>query len=136
MKKEINELSSEYLKQLKDKLLKGEITQYEIAHKSFRKTNADWIIKSVDKRKLCITYLCGDTKHFSSYFKLMKEVRIVNASYKAKRRKHITKYYNVINAFTKHRAELKKKLNNSVIKTKSIANRLSPEIVKQLTGNI
>jgi hypothetical protein len=136
MKKEIAELSSKYLRELKTKLLKGEVSQYEIAHASFRKNNADWIIKSVDKRELTITYLCGDVKQFSNYFKLMNEVRVINDGYKINRKKYIARYYKIINALTKQRRAMKQKANKILVKSKSIANRIAPEMLKQLTKQI
>ena len=136
MKKEIYELSSSYMNDLKKLLKVKKISQYDIAHASFRKNHAHWIIKSVDKTNYIITYLCGDTKQFTSYFKLMNEVRLVNSEYKAKRRKYITKYYNVINAFTRHRTKLRNRFKTSTYKVKSLANRLTPEVVKQLVNNI
>ena len=129
MKKEIYELSSSYMNDLKKLLKIKKVSQYDIAHASFRKNHAYWIIKSVDKRNLIITYLCGDTKQFTSYFKL-------NSEYKAKRRKYITKYYNVINAFTRHRTKLRNRFKISTYKVKSLANKLTPEVVKQLVNNI
>ena len=82
MKKEKYELSSQYMKDLKKLLKARKVTPYDIAHKSFRKNCAHWIIDNVDKRSLEITYLNGDKKEFLSYNELMKEVKIVNGEYK------------------------------------------------------
>ena len=54
MKKEIYEISSQYMRDLKKLLDKNKISRYDIAHKSFRKNNADWIITNVNKAKLTI----------------------------------------------------------------------------------
>ena len=78
MKKEIYEITTSYMRDLKKLLKNNKISPYDIAHASFRKNNAYWIIKKVDKRDLIITYLCGDTKKFPSYIKLMNEVKRVN----------------------------------------------------------
>ena len=48
MKKEIYEISSQYMRDLKKLLDNKEISQYDIAHQSFRKNNAEWIIKHVN----------------------------------------------------------------------------------------
>tara|TARA_R100000654_G_scaffold22651_3_gene44894 strand:+ start:2882 stop:3268 length:387 start_codon:yes stop_codon:yes gene_type:complete len=109
MKKEITNIQSyEYVKQLKKQLFNKEISKYDIAHKMFRRANADWIIKHVNKAKLTITYLNGKTRKLPTYNELMKRVKWSNADhYKHKRREYIKKYYKVINAFTKHRAKFK-----------------------------
>ena len=109
MQKEIIDFKSpNYYKQLKKKLFNNEISRYDIAHKMFRRANADWIIKHVDKAKLTITYLNGVTRKLPTYNELMKRVRWSSADhYKAKRREYIKKYYRVINALTKHKAKFK-----------------------------
>ena len=123
MKKEIYEISSQYMRDLKKLLDNKEISQYDIAHQSFRKNNADWIITNVNKAKLTITYLNGDVRVLPTYTELMKRVSWGNSSYKSARRKFIKKYYKIVNAFTKHRARFKKN---------TIANKLSPEQVRLL----
>mgnify|MGYP003120022147 CR=1 FL=1 len=122
MKNEIYEISSEYMSDLKKLLKEKKVSKYDIAHASFRKNNSAWIIQNVNKAKLTITYLCGDTKQFPTYNSLMKEIKIVNEEYKPLRRKFIKKYYKIVNALTKHRATRKK----------SISNTLTPEQVKLL----
>ena len=123
MKKEIYEISSEYMRDLKKLLDNKEISQYDIAHQSFRKNNAEWIIKHVNKAKLTITYLNGDTRVLPTYNELIKRVSWGNNDYKSARRKFIKRYYKIVNTFTKHIARFKKN---------TIANKLSPEQVKLL----
>ena len=106
-KKETLEITSQYMKDLKKQLMNNKISKYDIAHQSFRKNNADWIIKHVDKAKLKITYLNGDVRILPTYNELMRRVGWANNSYKSARRKFIKRYYKVINAFTKHRAKFK-----------------------------
>ena len=130
MKKEIYEISSSYMRDLKKMLNNKKISPYDIAHASIRKNNAHWIIQGVDKRSLEITYLCGDTKQFSSYNKLMKEVNIVNAEYKKERKKHLKKYYKIIHTFTKHRKEMKERTKNT------ISNILNPEKIRLLAQQL
>ena len=124
MKKEIYEISSQYMRDLKKQLDNNEISKYDIAHKSFRKNNADWIITNVNKAKLTITYLNGDTRVLPTYTELMKRVGWGNDSYRSARRKFIKRYYKIVNTFTKHRARFKKN---------TIANKLSSEQVRLLT---
>ena len=116
MKKEIYEISTQYMRDLKKLLDKKEISQYDIAHQSFRKNNADWIIKHVNKAKLTITYLNGDVRTLPTYNELMRRVSWGNNSYKSARRKFIKRYYKVINAFTKHRAKFKTNTLGNVFK--------------------
>jgi len=127
MKKEIYEITSKYMKDLKKQLDNKEISQYDIAHKSFRKNNADWIIKHVNKAKLTITYLNGTTRVLPTYTDLMKRVGWGNNSYKSARRKFIKKYYKIVHAFTKHKARFKKN---------TIANKLDSKQVKALEKQI
>ena len=127
MKKEIYELSSEYMRDLKKLLDKKKISQYDIAHQSFRKNNADWIIKHVNKAKLTITYLNGATRVLPTYNDLMRRVSWSNNDYKSARRKFIKRYYKVVNAFTKHKNRFK--LN-------TIANKLSPKEIKLLASKL
>ena len=108
MKKEIYEISTQYMRDLKKLLDKKEISQYDIAHQSFRKNNADWIIKHVNKAKLTITYLNGDIRILPTYNELMRRVGWSNNDYKSARRKFIKKYYRIVNSFTKHRNRFKK----------------------------
>ena len=96
MKKEIYEISSQYMRDLKKLLDNKEISQYDIAHKSFRKNNAEWIIKYVNKAKLTITYLNGDVRVLPTYNELMRRVGWCNSIYKNSRRKYIKRYYKVI----------------------------------------
>ena len=129
MKETYNELSSEYMRDLKKLLDKKKISKYDIAHASFRKNNACWIIKDINKIKLSITYLNGDTKVFPTYNELMRRVAMANEDYKPARRKHIKKYYRIIHALTKHRA----RFNNN---NNSIANRLNPKQIRLLASQI
>ena len=127
MKKEIYEISSQYMRDLKKLLDNKEISQYDIAHQSFRKNNADWIITNVNKAKLTITYLNGTTRVLPTYTELMKRVGWSNNDYKSARRKFIKRYYKIVNAFTKHRNRFK---------INTIANKLNPQQVKQLASQI
>jgi len=127
MKKEIYEISSQYMRDLKKLLDNKEISQYDIAHQSFRKNNADWIIKHVNKAKLTITYLNGTTRVLPTYNDLMRRVSWSNNDYKSARRKFIKRYYKIVNAFTKHRNRFKRN---------TLANKLSPEQIKQLALQI
>tara|TARA_R110000744_G_scaffold158917_1_gene274971 strand:+ start:142 stop:525 length:384 start_codon:yes stop_codon:yes gene_type:complete len=127
MKKEIYEISSEYMRDLKKLLDNKEISQYDIAHQSFRKNNADWIIKYVDKVRLTITYLNGTTRKLPTYTELMKRVSWSNSDYKSSRRRFIRRYYKIVNAFTKHKNRFKRN---------TIASKLSPEQIKQLASQI
>lgn len=127
MKKEIYEISSQYMKDLKKLLDKKEISQYDIAHQSFRKNNADWIIKHVNKAKLTITYLNGDTRVLPTYNELMKRVSWSNKDYKSARRRFIKRYYKIVNTFTKHRNRFNKN---------TIANTIDPQKIKQLASQI
>ena len=127
MKKEIYEISSEYMRDLKKLLDKKKISQYDIAHASFRKNNASWIIKSVNKIDLKITYLNGSTRILPTYNELMKRVKMANEDYKPARRRFIAKYYKIINAFAKHRARFKKN---------TIGSALNPAEVKALASQI
>ena len=129
MQEEIYEISSQYMRDLKKLLDKEKISKYDIAHASFRKTNAHWIIKKngIDKINLSITYLNGDTRIFPTYNELIKRVTMANKDYKPARRKHIKKYYKVIHALTRHRA----RFNNN---NNTIANRLNPEQIKALAS--
>ena len=131
MKETYNELSSEYMRDLKKLLDKKKISKYDIAHASFRKNNAHWIIKKngIDKINLSITYLNGDTRIFPTYNELIKRVTMANEDYKPARRKHIKKYYRIIHALTKHRA----RFNNN---NNSIANRLNPKQIRLLASQI
>ena len=129
MKEKNYEISAQYMRDLKKLLEKKKISKYDIAHASFRKNNAYWIIKSVNKIDLTITYLSGDVKKLPTYNDLMKRVKMANEDYKPARRKFIDRYYKVINALTRHKARFKKKKN-------TIANALSPEQVKKLASQI
>jgi len=129
MKEKNYEISAQYMRDLKKLLEKKKISKYDIAHASFRKNNAYWIIKSVNKIDLTITYLNGDVKKLPTYNDLMKRVKMANEDYKPARRKFIDRYYKVINALTRHKARFKKKKN-------TIANALTPEQVKKLASQI
>tara|TARA_B100000519_G_scaffold203189_1_gene224684 strand:- start:6290 stop:6673 length:384 start_codon:yes stop_codon:yes gene_type:complete len=127
MKKEIYEISSQYMKDLKKLLKNKKISQYDIAHQSFRKNNADWIIKHVNKAKLTITYLNGDVRVLPTYNELMRRVSWSNNDYKSARRRFIKRYYRIVNAFTKHKNRFKRN---------TIANKLNPQQIKQLASQI
>ena len=128
MSKEIYEISTEYMRDLKKLLNKKKISEYNMAHASFRKNNASWIIKAVNKIDLEITYLNGDVRKLPTYNELMKRIKMANEDYKPLRRKFIKKYYKIVNAFTKHRAKLR---NNNVI-----VNILEPKQVRLLASQI
>tara|TARA_R110000824_G_scaffold14378_13_gene61243 strand:+ start:4345 stop:4755 length:411 start_codon:yes stop_codon:yes gene_type:complete len=136
MKKEKYELSSQYMKDLKKLLKAKKSTPYDIAHASFRKKCAHWIIKNFDKRSLEITYLNGDTKHFLNYNDLMKEIETVNKEYKSSRKKHIKRYYDVIHRFTEHRRKIRERKIARNDKRNTLANALCPEQVKALASQI
>ena len=90
------ELTDDYINKLKTLLRMKKITSYDVAHASFRKANQHCIISSTDKRELCITFINGDKKKFSTYTALMNEVEAINTWYKKARRKYIKRYYKVI----------------------------------------
>ena len=125
MSKEIYEISTEYMRDLKKLLNKKKISEYNMAHASFRKNNASWIIKAVNKIDLEITYLNGDVRKLPTYNELMKRVKMSNEDYKPARRKFITKYYKVINAFKRHRSN-----------SNTIANALDPEQIRILAQQV
>jgi len=128
MPKEILDIQSlDYVKKLKKQLLNKEISQYDIAHKMFRRKNADWIITHVNKAKLSVSYLNGRTRIEPTYIDLMKRIGWCNGIYKSKRRKYIKRYYKIVNAFTKHRNKFK---------SNALANRLNPQQIKQLASQI
>ncbi len=122
MQKEIIDFKSpNYYKQLKKKLFNNEISKYDIAHKMFRRDNADWIIKHVDKAKLKITYLNGDVRVLPTYNELMKRINWSSAKfYKRKRRQYIKEYYKTINRITKLKAQLKTNTLGNVFKNLKI----------------
>ena len=90
------ELTDDYINKLKTLLRMKKITSYDVAHASFRKANQHTLISSTDKRELCITFINGEVKRFSSYNALMKEINALNSWYKTGRRKYIKRYYRVI----------------------------------------
>tara|TARA_R110001599_G_C11901004_1_gene626316 strand:+ start:251 stop:637 length:387 start_codon:yes stop_codon:yes gene_type:complete len=126
MQKEIVDIQSmEYVKNLKKQLFNNEISKYDIAHKMFRRDNADWIITSVNKAKLKITYLNGDVRTLPTYNELVKRIKWSSAEfYKRKRRQYIKEYYKKINALTKLKAKLKTNTLGSVF------NNLKINVVK------
>ena len=134
MKKEKYELSSQYMKDLKKLLKARKVTPYDIAHKSFRKNCAHWIIDNVDKRSLEITYLNEDKKYFPNYNDLMKEIETVNKEYKNSRKKHIKRYYDVIHRFTEHRRNMRERKRARNNTRNTLANALCPEQVKALAS--
>ena len=133
MKKEIYEISSKYMRDLKKLLKDKKISKYDIAHASFRKNNADCVITHVDKSSLTLTFLDNSTHvPFKSYKEFMKEISMWSKFYKEERRNHIARYYKIVNAFTKHRAEMRRKMKSK----NTIADRLTPEQVKTLASKI
>ena len=136
MKKEKYELSSQYMKDLKKLLKARKSTPYDIAHASFRKNNAYWIIKNFDKRSLEITYLNEDKKYFLSYNDLMEEIETVNREYKNSRKKHIKRYYDIVHRFTEHRRKMRERKIARNDKRNTLANALCPEQVKALASQI
>ena len=129
MKEKNYEISAQYMRDLKKLLEKKKISKYDIAHASFRKNNAHWIIKSVNRVDLTVTYLNGDVLQLPTYPELIRRVKMANEDYKPARRKFIARYYKVINALTRHRARFKRAKN-------TIANALTPEQVKTLASKI
>ena len=128
MQKEIVDIKSmEYVKNLKKQLFNNEISKYDIAHKMFRRDNADWIITSVNKAKLKITYLNGDVRTLPTYNALVKRIKWSSAEfYKRKRRQYIKEYYKKINALTKLKAKLKTNTLGSVFSNLKI-NAVAPQ---------
>ena len=108
------ELSDDYIKKLKTQLRMKKITSYDVAHASFRKANQHCIISSTDKRELCITFLNGDVKKFSTYTALMKEIGAINSWYKTSRRKYIKRYYKVIDKWNNRHKNAKPTENQFV----------------------
>ena len=123
-------ISSQYLKDLQKCLKQGVkgVTRYQIAHASYEKNNADLIIKKINKIDLTIKYLDGTVQKFPTYMELMKMTKNLNNLYPKNRKSHISRYFRIINAFTKHRAERKRR------KIKS--NTLSPQQIKLLAAQI
>jgi len=108
------ELTDDYIKKLKTLLRMKKITSYDVAHASFRKANQHCIISSTDKRELCITFLNGDVKKFSTYTALMKEINAINSWYKTSRRKYIKRYYKVIDKWNNRHKNAKPTENQFV----------------------
>lgn len=102
-----SELTDDYIKKLKTLLRMKKITSYDVAHASFRKANSFNIINSANKKELCITFLNGDVKKFSTYSALMKEINIINSFYKKSRRKYIKRYYKVIEKWNNRKNTVK-----------------------------
>ena len=136
MKKEKYELSSRYMRDLKRLLKAKKSTPYDIAHASFRKNNAHWIIKNFDKRSLEITYLNEDKKYFPNYNDLMNEIETVNKEYKSSRKKHIKRYYDIVHRFTEHRRKMRERKRARNNTRNTLANTLTPEQVKLLASQI
>ena len=127
MKKEIYEISSKYMRDLKKQFDNNKISEYDIAHKLFRQNNNEWIIKHVNKISLTITYLKEDTRVLPTYNELMKRVNWANKDYKPARKRFIKKHIKKIHAFIKGRTKLK---NNT------IANIVDSQQVKALEQQI
>tara|TARA_R100000234_G_scaffold69696_1_gene42777 strand:- start:3 stop:392 length:390 start_codon:yes stop_codon:yes gene_type:complete len=123
-------ISSEYLKDLQKCLKQGVkgVTRYQIAHASYEKSNAHLIIKKVNKIDLVIKYLDGTQQKFPTYNELMKMTKNLNELYPKNRKAHISRYFKIINAFTRHRAERRKR--------KAESNTFSPEQIKLLASQI
>ena len=123
-------ISSEYLKDLQKCLKQGVkgVTRYQIAHASYEKSNAHLIIKKVNKIDLVIKYLDGTEQKFPTYNELMKMTKNLNELYPKNRKAHISRYFKIINAFTRHRAERRKR--------KTESNTFSPEQIKLLASQI
>ena len=136
MKKEKYELSSQYMRDLKKLLKARKSTPYDIAHASFRKINAYWIIKNFDKKSLEITYLNEDKKYFPNYNDLMNEIETVNKEYKSSRKKHIKRYYDIVHRFTEHRRKMRERKIARNNTRNTLANTLTPEQVKLLASQI
>ena len=99
----MQEISSQYLKQLHKQMKQRQATPYDMAHASFRKNNADCIIKSVDYKNLVITFLDGTTEKFKkSKYKLFQKYKSnLNFSYKVFKKAYIKRYFAVVNKFNK-----------------------------------
>jgi len=123
-------ISSEYLKDLQKCLKEGVkgVTRYKIAHASYEKNNADLIIKKTNKIDLTIKYLDGTEQKFPTYNELMKMTKNLNELYPKNRKAHINRYFRIINAFTKHRAERRRR--------KIESNTLTPQQIKLLASQI
>ena len=130
MGKENYKISREYLKDLQKCLKQGVkgVTRYKIAHASYEKCNAHLIINRVNKIDLTIKYLDGTVQKFPTYNELIKMTKNLNDLYPKNRKSHINRYFKVINAFTKHRAEKRRKNIKS--------NTLTPEQIKLLANQI
>ena len=131
MGKENYKISKEYLKDLQKCLKQGVkgVTRYKIAHASYEKNNANLIIKKVNKIDLIITYLDGTTQKFPTYNELMRMTKNLNDLYPKNRRSHIDRYFKIINAFMKHRAEKRKRKNID-------SNTFTPDQIKLLASQI
>ena len=127
MKKEIYEISSKYMRDLKKQFDNNEMSEYDIIHKLFRQNNNEWIIKHVNKISLTITYLNGDVRVLPTYNELMKRVKWANDDYKPARKRFIKKHIKKIHAFITSKPKLK---NNT------IANIVDYQQVKELKQQI
>jgi len=123
-------ISSEYLKDLQKCLKQGVkgVTRYKIAQASYERSNAHLIIKKLNKIDLTIKYLDGTEQKFPTYNELMRMTKNLNDLYPKNRKAHINRYFKIINAFTKHRAERKRR--------KAKSNTLTPEQIKLLASQI
>ena len=130
MKEENYKISKEYLKDLQKCLKQGVkgVTRYKIAHASYEKSNAHLIIKKVNKIDLTIKYLDGTIQKFPTYNELMRMTKNLNELYPKNRKAHISRYFKIINAFTKHRAEKRRKNLKS--------NTLTPAQIRLLATQI
>lgn len=128
--KEIYEISTEYMKDLKKLLNNKQISPYDMAHASFRKNNADLIIKRYNKRELTIKYLDGTTQKFPTYNEFIKMIRNLNDLYPKNRRDYVKRYFDVVQTYAKHRREMRRR------KTNTIANALNPEHLRMLAQQI
>jgi hypothetical protein len=137
MRKEKYQLSSQYMKDLKKLLKTREATPYDIAHASFRKNNADLIIKNYNKTNLIIKYLDGTSQKFQTYSEFMKMIKNLDDLYPINRKYYIKRYFKVLHKFKKHRKKLRERSKNKVKETKNtIANVLCPNQVRILASQI
>ena len=135
MEKEIYKLSSQYIKDLKKRLRAGDkkITPYVIANASFRKNNADLIIKRYDKKNLTIKYLDGTVQKFLTYNEFINMVKNLTNLYPTNRKHYMQRYFKVIKAYVQHKKAMRKKIQTIKKETKNtLADTLSTEQLKVL----
>ena len=95
------ELTSDYLIQIKHLIKTRQKTPYDLAHASFRKNNADVIIKHVDRKNLVIKFLDGSVEQFKPTRKKLfyKYIDNLNYLYTVARKAYISRYFDIINKY-------------------------------------